>query len=154
MEPHNYVLLLPNKVKPWVFFLCIRFIYNERIMGRTCLIFRLSVCSICKTTEWISIEIFLKELKFWSHRSNITDSMEQTPSWGANSHSASQEIPRLLWTQKLITLFTRGGHWSLYQSNESNPQRPTLFLPKIHSNILLPSTPRSSECSLPFTLPD
>jgi hypothetical protein len=27
--------------------------------------------------------------------------MAQSPSWEANSHSASQEIPRLLWNQKV-----------------------------------------------------
>jgi hypothetical protein len=27
--------------------------------------------------------------------------MEQNPSWEANSHSASQEIPRLLWNPKV-----------------------------------------------------
>jgi hypothetical protein len=31
---------------------------------------------------------------------NITNSMEQGPSWEANSHSAGQEIPRVLWNWK------------------------------------------------------
>jgi hypothetical protein len=30
----------------------------------------------------------------------LTNSMEQSLSWEANSHSASQEIPRLLWKPK------------------------------------------------------
>jgi hypothetical protein len=30
-----------------------------------------------------------------------TNSMEEKPSWEANSRSASQEIPRLLWSQKV-----------------------------------------------------
>jgi hypothetical protein len=30
----------------------------------------------------------------------MTNSMEQSPSWGADSHSDSQEIPRLLWNTK------------------------------------------------------
>jgi hypothetical protein len=36
--------------------------------------------------------------------------------------------------------------------DESSPQLPTLFLSEINSNIILPSTPRSSEWSLPFKL--
>jgi len=40
--------------------------------------------------------------------------MQQTPSGEANSHSASQEIPCLLWNPKAITVFTRACHWSLF----------------------------------------
>jgi len=31
----------------------------------------------------------------------ITNSMEQSPSWEADSHSATQEITRLLWNPKV-----------------------------------------------------
>jgi hypothetical protein len=31
----------------------------------------------------------------------LTNSMEQRPSWEANSFSASQEIPRILWNQEV-----------------------------------------------------
>jgi hypothetical protein len=40
-----------------------------------------------------------------------TNSMEHSP-WEANSHSASQEIPRLLLNAKFINIFTRAHHWS------------------------------------------
>jgi hypothetical protein len=33
--------------------------------------------------------------------------MEQSPSWEANSHSASQEIPRFYGARRFITVFTR-----------------------------------------------
>jgi len=33
-------------------------------------------------------------------RAILINSMEHSPSWEANSHSASQEIPRLLWNPK------------------------------------------------------
>ena len=37
-----------------------------------------------------------------SHKiSKLTNYMEQSPSWEANSFSASQEIPRILWNQKV-----------------------------------------------------
>jgi len=40
--------------------------------------------------------------------------VEQGPSWEANSHSASQEIPSILYeTRRFITAFTRACNWSL-----------------------------------------
>ena len=69
---------------------------------------------------------------------------EQSPSWEANRFSASQEIPRILWNPKV--------HNRIYKCL---PPVPTLsqldlvhdltshFL-KIHLNIILPATPRSS----------
>jgi hypothetical protein len=79
--------------------------------------------------------------------------MEQTSSWVANSNSASQEIPCLLWNPKVH-----------YRVHNSPPLIPVLdqmhpvhtfppFFPKIPSNIILPSTPRSSKWSLPFRSP-
>jgi len=44
---------------------------------------------------------------------NITNLMEQSPSWEAKSHSASQEIPCLSWKLRFITMFTRAHNWSL-----------------------------------------
>jgi hypothetical protein len=43
----------------------------------------------------------------------LTISMEQSPSWDANSHSASQEIPHFYETRGFVTVFTRARHWSL-----------------------------------------
>jgi hypothetical protein len=39
--------------------------------------------------------------------------VEQSPSWKANNHSVSQEVPRLLWNQMFITVFTTARHWPL-----------------------------------------
>jgi hypothetical protein len=36
----------------------------------------------------------------------LTYSMEQSPSWEANRFAASQEIPRVLWNPKVVTLLT------------------------------------------------
>jgi len=81
----------------------------------------------------------------------ITYSMEQSPSWEANQFSASQEIPPILWNQKVhYCVFTRACHLSLSQINPVHAPIPCL---KIHLNIILPSMPGSSMCSLSFRFP-
>jgi len=40
-------------------------------------------------------------------QNELTNSMEQSPSWESNSHSESQEILRLLWNLKTSVFFTR-----------------------------------------------
>jgi len=70
--------------------------------------------------------------------------MEQSPSREANTHSATQEISRLLWNPKIN-----------YPVPKNPPLVPILrqmrpvhtlpsYFPKIHANIILPSTPWSS----------
>jgi len=39
--------------------------------------------------------------------------MEQSPSEEANSHSATQEIPRHLWNPEVHYVLTRPRHWPL-----------------------------------------
>jgi len=80
--------------------------------------------------------------------------MYENPTWEANSHSASQETPHIFWKPKVC-----------YHVNNSAQLVPILsqirlvhtfppYFLKIHFNIILPSTRRSSEKSLPFRFSD
>jgi len=70
--------------------------------------------------------------------------MELSLSSEADSHSASQEIPRLLWNPMV--------HYRVQKSSRSdpnlrqpNPVRPTdPYLLKAQLNVIFPSTPWSS----------
>jgi len=108
--------------------------------------------------HWISVEcsenfrwynevlIFVSK---WLKLYFVTNCMEQSP-WEAHSSSASQEIPGLLRNLKEHYHV----HKSLPFANILNQMHPVHFCPscffKIHSNIIFPSTPRSSEWSLAF----
>jgi len=80
--------------------------------------------------------------------------MVEGPSSKANSHSASQETPRLLWNHK-----------AHYRVHKSPPLVATLshmnlvhtfppYFHKTHSNVISPSTHRSSEPSIPLRVSD
>ena len=77
----------------------------------------------------------------------LTYSMEKSHSWKANWSSASQEIPRILWNPMV--------HYRIHKCPPPVPilsqldpvLTPTSHFIKIHLNILLPSTPRSTKWS-------
>ena len=83
----------------------------------------------------------------------LTYYMEQSPSWEADSFSASQEIPRILWNPNVH-----------YRINKCPPSVPTLrhinpvhafpyrFL-NIYCIVILQSMPRSSKWSLSLRSP-
>jgi hypothetical protein len=63
--------------------------------------------------------------------------MGQSPSWEGNSHSATQEIPCLLWNPMFIIMFTTACHWSLFwaRCTQSTPSHPLSL-----TNILILSS--------------
>jgi hypothetical protein len=82
----------------------------------------------------------------------VTNSIKQSPSWQANSHSASQEIVFILWNPN-----------SGYRVHKNLPLVPILgqmnpvhnfspYFPEIHSKIIPPYMPRSSDWSLHFRI--
>ena len=82
----------------------------------------------------------------------VTNSMEQRSSREANRFSASQEIPFILLNPKV--------HYSIQNSpspvpilSQINPVHAPTPLPEDHFNIILPSTPGSSNWCLPSGLP-
>jgi len=80
--------------------------------------------------------------------------VEQSPLWEADSHSACQEIPLLLWNPK-VHFRVQKNQPSFSILSQMNPVRIfSPYFPKIHSNIIFPLTPRSSEWFLPFRFSD
>jgi hypothetical protein len=83
-----------------------------------------------------------------------TNCIELNPPWETNSRSTSQKIPRISWNLRV--------HYRVHKRPELLPilsqMNPVHTLPicfsKIHSDYTLPSTPRSSEWSLPFRFTD
>ena len=77
----------------------------------------------------------------------LTYSMEQRPSWKANRFAVSQEIPHILWNQKV--------HYHVHHilSQPNTVHTPASQFLKIHRNIILPSKPWSPQWSLSLRFP-
>jgi hypothetical protein len=80
--------------------------------------------------------------------------MEQSPSWESNSHSASQETPRLLWNPKVHDHVHKSPPVVRNLSQMNSVHKFPSEFPKIHSNIISLFMPKSSEWSLPFKYSD
>jgi hypothetical protein len=82
----------------------------------------------------------------------LTNSKEHSPSWEANSFSASQEIPRILWNPEV--------HYRIHKSlppvptlSQLNPVHTPYNSLKVHFNIILRSSLGLPSGRLPSGLP-
>jgi hypothetical protein len=80
--------------------------------------------------------------------------MKHIPSSEANSRSASQENSQLVTETKYHNGVYKSPPQVLILSQMYLVHKFPPHFPKIHSNTILPSTPRSSQSSLPFKFSD
>jgi len=136
----------------------------------------ISVCCLCKDASVISVLVssssvichpltippgcvfswhsFLQSSVHSHEHSFLANCMELSPSWQANSHSSSQETPRLLWKQKVHYRVQKSPPLVSVMSLMNLDYTTPLCSFIIHSNTFFPSTPTSFKWSLSFRFTD
>ena len=102
---------------------------------------------------------YMQRRKFTQYK--LSNCMEHSPSWEADSSSASQEIPRILRNPKVHYRIHKKVHYRIHKSpspvpilSQINPiHGPPSHVLNIHFNIILPFVPGSSRCSLALGFP-
>jgi hypothetical protein len=96
-----------------------------------------------------------KELTFkWLNElmMNIANSVEQSPSWEVIANQLVKNFPVFNETRRFITAFTTACYLSLSWAR-SIQSTPLSYFLKVHFNIILPPSPKSSKLRLCFRLP-
>jgi hypothetical protein len=133
----SYLSCVNLMSRPTIWNLCISLINKPvRILEQSASCLCLDAAEI-QTFQWHSMRVL-----------RTINPMEQSLSLEADSRSVSQKIPRYLWNRKVLYF----GHNSLPPTTILSQMNlvhiPKSYFSKIHFNIILPSTPTSSEWSL------
>ena len=114
--------------------------------------YMLSVCLLLLCLKYkVSPTPHFRNKKVTDHH-DITDSMEQSPSWESTNHQLAKKFPALCGTRRFVTSFIGSCHQSVSLVRPIQSM-PSIHFLKIYFNIILSSTPRSSKWSLSLRYP-
>jgi hypothetical protein len=112
---------------------CTVLLWDARVAGRSASYFTpYCLLSLCIDLKEVLVffgavrrvkmfELLSPDYSYW------LNSMEQSPSWEANTHSV-KKFPAFYGTWRFITVFTAAHHWSLSEPDASSPHLPSRFL--------------------------